>query len=212
MSNAMLHLAALGAVTGQAIDGVSLLVLVVGAARGATNGLTGEVARVLSTVVALSVAFWSLEFVHTLAARTLPGQMAPGWKLLIAICAVLAGAAILAWLLRRLADRMLRLLVDQPANAVFGVVFGSARGALLIVALLFLASLWPNPDLQHSLFGQSVAGNIAAPAVRWLRSQAGELVLPEQPHGRLLPRTLPRRQGPALPTDEPAARPRREHT
>ncbi len=211
MSNAMFHLAALGAVTGQAIDGVALLVLVVGAVRGGANGLTGEVARVLSTLAALVAALWSLEFVHTLAVRILPGQMAPGWRLMIAICAVVAGAAILAAFLRRLADRLLRLLVDQPANALFGIVVGSFRSALLIVALFFLASLWPNPALQGSLFDRSVAGGIAAPAVRWLRSQAGELGLPEQTSGgRLLPRTLPRRQDPAPSSDDPATEPRRD--
>ncbi len=194
---------ALAALSGQALDGLALLLLGIGAFRGGYRGLTGEIARILATLAAIAAGVGSLEFVHRLLKGVVPASMAPGWQLALALCAVLLLAAVVAGLVHRLVERLLRLLVDQPADAVFGVVIGSARSALLIVALLFLASLWPQPALQRALFEQSVAGSTAAPAVQWLRAQVGDLNLSEPPGDLLLPRSLPRRPAPSLPEDEP---------
>lgn len=166
-------LAVAGTSLANGVDVLAVVLLSVGAVVGGFRGLTGELARIAGFVVALLAGYASSAVWGLLAARWAPGEGQAVVRGLVSVVGVVVTATVAGQLVRKLFERFLRLLLDQPADAVFGVVLGALRSALLIVALLFLASFAAYGEFGKSLFEESLTGRTAQPAVRWARAQIG---------------------------------------
>lgn len=156
---------------GRGIDLVALVLLVFCAVRGALRGLTGEVARTAGLLAALAAGYGTSGLWGTLALRWFPDGGGTTARGLVVVAGVVVVATLAAHAVRWAVDRFLRLLLDQPANAVLGVVAGGLRAVLLLLAFFLVASLVAYGEVGRVLFEGSAAGRVARPAVQRLRSQ-----------------------------------------
>lgn len=160
---------------GNGIDLVALLLLAFCAVRGGIRGLTGEVARVAGLLAALAAGYWTSGLWGAVALRWLPERADAYGRGLVVVAGLVVAATLAALIVRGLVDRFLRLLLDQPANAVLGVVAGGLRAALLLLAFFLVASLVAYGNMGRVLFEESLAGRVARPAVQGLRGQLPRL-------------------------------------
>jgi membrane protein required for colicin V production len=125
------------------VDYVIIGILFLSALIGLARGLIREVLSLVIWVVAV-LAAWTLH-------RPLADQLTPwlstssvrlGVAFIIVVLVVLILGAILGQLLTTLVDKTGLTGTDR----LLGVVFGAARGALLVAVLVYLAALTPMPE------------------------------------------------------------------
>ena len=145
------------------LDIVAFAAVSLGCLFGLIRGLSGELAR----FAAIFGAF---------AAFRIAG---PPWRslcaswfgssgflfALIAAIGSIAAAALGGWLVRKLVDKCLRLLVPQPLNSILGGLFGALAFFLLATALCFLLSLIPIQYIRETLLEPSRFWKLAAPLI-----------------------------------------------
>ena len=122
------------------VDYVIIGILALSAVIGLARGLIREVLSLVIWVVAVLVA-WT--FHNALADQLAPWLSTPsvriGVAFVILVFVVLILGAILGQVLTTLVDKTGLTGTDR----LLGVVFGAARGALLVAVLVYLASLTP---------------------------------------------------------------------
>lgn len=160
---------------GQALDLVSAGLLAFGAIRGGLRGLTGELARVAGFAAALAVGYGISKHWSACALRWFPDATQGTLRTAVVAVGLVVAATLAGHGIRWLTERFLRLLLDQPADAVLGTLAGGFRAILWIVALFFLASFVAFGNVGRILFADSVAGRMAFPAVQRLRAHIGPL-------------------------------------
>jgi membrane protein required for colicin V production len=125
------------------VDYVIIAILALSAVIGLARGLIREVLSLVIWVVAVLVA-WT--FYSPLADQLTPWLSTPsvriGVAFVILVFVVLILGAILGQLLTTLVDKTGLTGTDR----LLGVVFGAARGALLVAVLVYLAALTPMPE------------------------------------------------------------------
>jgi membrane protein required for colicin V production len=125
------------------VDYVIIAILALSAVIGLARGLIREVLSLIIWVVAVLVAW---RFHSALADQLTPWLSTPsvriGVAFVILVFVVLILGAILGQLLTTLVDKTGLTGTDR----LLGVVFGAARGALLVAVLVYLAALTPMPE------------------------------------------------------------------
>lgn len=125
------------------VDLAIIGIIALSALVGFTRGLLREV---LSFVVWLGAVFISWTYFKDLAVELTPWISSPSVRLgaafLILVFAMLVLGAILGHLLSLVVDKTGLTGTDR----VLGVVFGTARGAILVAMLVFLGALTPLPE------------------------------------------------------------------
>jgi membrane protein required for colicin V production len=125
------------------VDYVIVAILALSAVIGLARGLIREVLSLIIWVVAVLVA-WT--FYHSVADQLTPWLSTPsvriGVAFVILVLVVLILGAILGQILTTLVDKTGLTGTDR----LLGVVFGAARGALLVALLVYLAALTPMPE------------------------------------------------------------------
>ena len=124
-------------------DFIIIGVIAISALIGIARGLIREVLSLAVWIGAVAVAW----FYHKDLAFQLEAHITtPGVRLAIAfaiiVLAVLFLGAIAGWLLSLAVEKTGLTGTDR----VLGVLFGAARGAVLVAMLVFLAALTPIPD------------------------------------------------------------------
>lgn len=126
-----------------AMDWIGLAVLLGSLLVGAWRGLLYEVFSVGGWVLAFFVAPWLAATVGDwLPLREASTQLRYAAGFGLVFVAVVFGAGVLAWLVRRLA----RAVGLRPADRVFGAVFGLVRGLLLVLLLGWALQLFQLDD------------------------------------------------------------------
>lgn len=122
------------------VDYAIIGIIAVSAIIGLTRGLVREVVSLAVWGAALAAAWF---FYQPLALQLSPWISTPmvriGVAVLILVFGVLIVGAILAYLITLLIDKTGLSGTDR----VLGLVFGAARGAVLVALLVFLGSLTP---------------------------------------------------------------------
>jgi membrane protein required for colicin V production len=122
------------------VDYVIIGIIALSALIGLARGLIREVISLAVWIIALAAAWL---FYEPVAAELEPWIATPslriGAAVLILVVAVLIVGAIVAWLLTMLVDKTGLSGTDR----LLGVVFGAARGVVLVALIVFLASLTP---------------------------------------------------------------------
>lgn len=123
-------------------DWVVIGILTVSAAIGAWRGLVGEALAILGWIVALTCAWL---FGTTVGAQVFAGISEPALRaaagMVTVVLLVLIGMAVIRWLLRKLLKALGLSLTDR----LLGVLFGLARGAVIVVLLVMLGGLTSAP-------------------------------------------------------------------
>lgn len=124
-------------------DFIIIGVIAVSALIGIARGLIREVLSLAVWIGAVVVAWF---FHKDLAFQLEPHISTPGVRLAVAFVIIVLGilfvGAIAGWLLSTLVEKTGLTGTDR----FLGVVFGAARGAVLVAMLVFLAALTPIPD------------------------------------------------------------------
>lgn len=157
---------------GYAVDILALALLIFCAVRGAFRGLTGELARVAGLLAALATGYFCTGMIGSLIMKLFPEDSSRLLRTIVLIAAVVAVLTATALFVRWLIDRSLKLLLDQPANALLGIVAGALRGVMLILAFFLAMSTVSFGAVGRGLFEHSVAGKTALPTIKGLRERA----------------------------------------
>lgn len=122
------------------VDYVIIAIIALSALIGLARGLVREVISLAVWIAALAVAWL---FYEPLAIELTPWISTPsiriGVAVLMLVFGVLIAGAILGYLLATLVDKTGLTGTDR----LLGIVFGAARGAVLVALVVFLASLTP---------------------------------------------------------------------
>lgn len=169
-------------------DVVVLAVVALSALVGLVRGGVAEILGLASWVGAAVVAALALPHVRPLVREAAGND-------LIADVIGLVGAFVVALLVLKLVTAMIARVIAAsplgPVDKVLGVLFGAARGALLVCAAYLLASQFIRPDLQPPWVND-------AALIRTVREGAARLarLIPEPPEVPADPAT--QRQAAAL--------------
>jgi membrane protein required for colicin V production len=122
------------------VDYLIIAIIALSAVIGLARGLVREVISLAVWIAALAAAWL---FYEPVAAQLTPWISTPsvriGAAVLILVIGVLIVGAILGYLLATLIDRTGLTGTDR----LLGVIFGAARGAVLVALVVFLAALTP---------------------------------------------------------------------
>ena len=122
------------------VDYIIIAIIALSALIGLARGLVREVISLLVWVAALAAAWL---FYEPLSLELEPWISTPslriGVAVLILVFAVLIAGAIIGYMLATLVDKTGLSGTDR----LLGVIFGAARGAVLVALVVFLASLTP---------------------------------------------------------------------
>lgn len=136
-----------------AIDWICLVVVLASLLLGAWRGLLYESLSVAGWVAAYLAARWAAPLVG----QSLPmGDSAEGLRVAAGFTLVFVGVAFLGSLLAWMARGAVRALGMRPVDRVFGAVFGTLRGTLIMLVLAALAqmtTLREAPWWQDSISG-----------------------------------------------------------
>ena len=137
----------------------------IGALLGLLRGLSGELAH-LAALAASCVAGWSAAgpWRRMCADWFAQSAVAVGVATLVGVLAV---SVLAGWLVRRLVDKGLRLLIPQPANAILGLVAGAGSLFLLESAICYLLHLIPLEFVQEALLSPSRTWGTIARLFGW---------------------------------------------
>ena len=118
-----------------AFDYVVLTILLASMALGAWRGVVGEIIALVAWVLAFFVAkWWGAEFANVL----LGGIADPAVRIVVAWVLVFVIVLLLMALLRLAIRGLLKALGLSLSDRALGVLFGTARGALIILVLVAL--------------------------------------------------------------------------
>lgn len=154
------------------IDIVALVVVVLGAFQGWLRGLSGELARLISVVVAfvLGIYFYRPFGAWFLENTRLSIQAADTLAFVVTVLA----AAVVMVLLRVVLKRIMKVVIEEKFDKACGVAAGLLR-AWVLVAVVFLAmNLWPNTYLNRKFGEESIIGRQVLRLVPELRGAVEE--------------------------------------
>ena len=158
------------------LDWVFVGVLVLSLALGAWRGLVYEVLSVLGWIAAFVLAQWLASDAAALLPLGRVGEglrYAAGFVLVFVVAAFLAG--LVAWLLKKVVERVGLRPVDRTLGAAFGLV----RGGVLLLAAAVVVNMTPLQSGQW--WTESKGAGVSTAVLRGLKP-----VLPES-FGRYLP-------------------------
>ena len=164
------------------------LLTVIGASAivGVILGLSGETGRLLGLAGAVGAGYGSVRLWQRAADSAVPPEAASYWHGIVVILGVLVTAVLAGWLVRTLVKRSVQVIVRQPADMIFGLLFGAFRGLLITVIFFFLASYVVTGSAEYYIFEHSQLGKASRPAVTLLRDFAGALRSAPDPEPELL--------------------------
>jgi len=135
-----------------ALDWILLAVLLGSTVLGAWRGLVFEVLSVLGWLAAFFAAQW---FAPEVAVRLPMGQATETMRFAAGFVLVFVVVAFVGGLVASLIRRLVQAVGLRPVDRVLGMVFGLARGGILILAAGVVISSTP---LQRNSWWQESAG------------------------------------------------------
>lgn len=149
------------------VDIIALGVLALGAFLGYRRGLSGELARLISIVVAfvLALVFYrpvgAWVFEHT--------RLEPRPAQAVAFAATVVGALAAMVVLRIVLKRVMQVVFEETTDEFGGSVAGLVRTALVVIVFFMMVNTWPHEYLNEQFGEESVIGRLVlkyAPQVR----------------------------------------------
>lgn len=160
------------------VDVVALAVAAAVAVHGFFRRLSGEVAGLIGSVVALVVGLsvcrplgaWMYE--HT----RLEEQPARAVAFLVTVIT----AMVLMVLLRVLLSRLMKLVFEPTTDRIGGVVAGFLRGTVYVILFFLLMNLWPHEYLNRVFGEESVIGTAVVEQIPFVRERIKDLPITEK--------------------------------
>ena len=125
------------------VDYAIIGIIVLSAIIGLSRGLIREVLSLTIWVVAVFAA-WT--FHRPLAEQLTPWLSTPSVRIGVAFIILVLVVLILGAIVGQILTTLIEKTGLTGTDRLLGVVFGAARGALLVAVLVYLAALTPMPD------------------------------------------------------------------
>jgi len=160
------------------VDVIALVVAAAVAVHGFFRRLSGEVAGLIGSVVALVVGLslcrpigaWMYE--HT----RLEEQPARAVAFLVTVIA----ATVVMVLLRMLLSKLMKLVFEPTTDRIGGVVAGFLRGTVYVILFFLLMNLWPHEYLNRVFGEESVIGIAVVEQIPFVRERIKDLPITEK--------------------------------
>jgi uncharacterized membrane protein required for colicin V production len=138
------------------VDLAVMVLLLLGLARGAMRGLSGELSGLISAGAAL-FAGWSLyrpigDFLFNRSRLSEPAAH------VVAFFAALVGGYLLMKVIGLILRSIMEFSFRGRIERVGGALAGFSRSAVVLAVILLLAGLWPSSSLHRLFAEESVAG------------------------------------------------------
>ena len=149
------------------VDVIALAAIALGTVRGYFRGLSGELARVISLVAAFAIGlrFYEPLAEQVMAYTRISGENAPVAAFIITV----AAAIVCLFLMRFVLKRIMKVVIEERADKVGGVIAGLLRSVLVVLIVFLALNLWPNERLNRVFGEESLIGRVvlkAAPRAR----------------------------------------------
>ena len=154
------------------IDIAALIFIVLGVLLGFRRGLSGELARLISTVI---VFLTCMHFYHPLTAwllenSTLSGRSAQAAAFIIMIIVLLIAATLIRYILKKI----IKVAVDKKADKVGGMIAGFIRSMIIVVIVFIIMNMIPHEYLNRKFGEESFTGTLVLKSVKELREEVEE--------------------------------------
>ena len=151
-------------------DIAALIFIVVSTLHGCFRGLSGELAHLVSVVVAFIFGLYFYQpFGSWLLENTrLTDQPARALAFLTTILVALVAMILLRFVLRRI----MRIVFEEKIDKVAGCFAGFIRSSVIVIIIFLVMNLWPNEYLNRRCGEESVIGGLLLKYVPSLREEA----------------------------------------
>ena len=147
----------------QWIDLSCAIAAVVAAIVGAIRGFSGHIASLLSAMAATGAGFFLHPAVRAGAGRILQGS--PVFAAVVAFLACLFVAILVFLLVRLVARKLIHAAVQQPADAILGLIAGLVHVFLAMLVAAAAFRLLPDCAARRAVCEKSVAGRACSAVV-----------------------------------------------
>lgn len=155
-----------------ALDAAAMVVVALGTVRGYFRRLSGEMASLLSMIVALLVG---LRCYHPFGAWLLDhSRLAPQPARAVAFAGVALGCAVVMLALRIALKRVIRLAIEERADRIGGLVAGFVRSSVLVLIVFVVMNMWPQDYLNRVFGRESLLGTVLLRAAPGIAASPGE--------------------------------------
>ena len=149
------------------VDMIAVLVICLSTLRGFFRGLSGELAQLISLVLALVVGVYSYRpfGIWILSNTHLSHRAAHTVAFVVTVTTVILAAVLLGFVFRRIMKIVFDPKIDKPGGGLAGFV----SGTLAVLLVLMILNLWPHAYLNRKCGEESVIGRLVVkfmPAVR----------------------------------------------
>lgn len=141
------------------VDLILLALLAIGLLRGTMKGLSGELAGIISLVVAAIAGWHFYRPLGTYLANTT--RMTDIQADTVSIVVIIFGALILLWALSMLLRQIMEVTFKGLFERIGGALFGLARYAAILAALLLIISQFAGGSVRDQFVEQSFIGRHA---------------------------------------------------
>lgn len=162
------------------IDLLALAMLVLGGVQGYFRGLSGELARLISVIIAFMLG---LRFYHPFGSWALEHTRLEGRpSLALAFVVTVVTVIVVLLVLRHVIKRIMKIVVEEQVEKSGGVLAGVVRAMVYVVIVFVVLNLVPHEYLnrkfgEESLIGTAIQG--AMPHMQELIEDLEGYVLPD---------------------------------
>ena len=167
------------------VDIIVLVIIVLGAIQGLLRGLSGELARLISTVIVFILGVSCYRPVGLLlASHTRLSAAAAG---AVAFSIVAATAIILMVLLRYVLKKLMKVVFVPWFDKVGGCVAGMLRASIFVMIIIIVMNMVPNEYVNEQCGEKSIIGTGVLKVMPRIREELDDTtlsdVLPNQSEG-----------------------------
>lgn len=154
------------------VDLIAVLVVLFSIYHGSRRGLSGEIAQLVSVVVAFVVGMAG--YVPMASWIDLNTRVHGNAAAALSFVTIVVVAGIVMICLRALLRKIMKIVFEEPFDKVAGGVAGLVRSSLFILIVFIAVNMAPHEYLNRVFGDESVIGTLTLKIMPSLRDEQGE--------------------------------------
>jgi membrane protein required for colicin V production len=163
------------------VDVIAIVVLVVGGVQGALRGLSGELARLISVIIAFMLG---LRFYQPFGAWVLEHTRLGGRpSLALAFVVTVVTVIVVLLVLRHVIKRVMKIVVEEQAEKSGGALAGVIESTIYVLIAFVVLNLVPHDYLNRKFGEESIVGTCvqaSMPHLQEIIEDIGGYVMPDR--------------------------------
>jgi uncharacterized membrane protein required for colicin V production len=156
-----------------ALDIIALIVVALGTFQGFRRGLSGELAGLVSVVVAFLTGISLYGSFGTWLADNTRLNEDPAQAVAFVSTVLIAGIVLV--LLRLVLRLVMKVVVEKKVDKVGGCIAGFVRSLVLVFTVFLMMNLWPHDYLNRHFGEKSLVGKVVVRCTPVLRERMEEM-------------------------------------